>query len=88
MDRERYNVWMRITNDWIRTGHSMRLSRPSDCFHQGTACLDSIDAVTDEILRANRQQRKELASWAKAKTCFPSASMAAGSAPLKRAMAP
>ena len=58
LDRERYKVWMRITNDWIRTGHSMRLSRPSDCFHQGTACLDSIDSVTDEILRANREQRK------------------------------
>ncbi len=36
----------------------MRLSRPSDCFHQGTACLDSIDSVTDEILRANIAQRK------------------------------
>jgi len=59
LDRERYQVWMRITNDWIRVGHSMRLSRPSDCFHQGTACLDSIDAVADEILRANRTQRKQ-----------------------------
>jgi glycolate oxidase len=59
LDRERYKVWMRITNDWIRVGHSMRLSRPSDCFHQGTACLDSIDSVTDEILRANRTQRKQ-----------------------------
>jgi hypothetical protein len=49
---------MRITNDWIRVGHSMRLSRPTDCFHQGTACLDSIDSVADEILRANRVQRK------------------------------
>jgi len=57
LDRERYKLWMRVTNDWIRTAHSMRLSRPSDCFHQGTACLDSIDAVTDEILRANRAQR-------------------------------
>ncbi len=60
LDRERYKSWMRITNDWIRVGHSMRLSRPSDCFHQGTACVDSIDSVTDEILRANRQQRREL----------------------------
>lgn len=57
LDRERYVKWMRITNDWLRTAHSMRLSRPSDCFHQGTACLDSIDGVTDEILRANREQR-------------------------------
>jgi glycolate oxidase len=56
-DVERYTYWMRVTNDWIRTAHSMRLSRPSDCFHQGTACLDSIDSVTDEILRANREQR-------------------------------
>ena len=59
LDRERYKVWMRITNDWIRVGHSMRLSRPTDCFHQGTACLDSIDAVADEIIRANRTQRKQ-----------------------------
>ncbi len=58
LDRERYNSWMRITNDWIRVGHSMRLSRPTDCFHQGTACLDSIDTVANEILRANRVQRK------------------------------
>ncbi len=58
LDRERYKVWMRITNDWIRVGHSMRLSRPSDCFHQGTACVDSIDAVADEILRANKEQRQ------------------------------
>jgi glycolate oxidase len=58
LDRERYIKWMRITNDWIRVGHSMRLSRPSDCFHQGTACVDSIDTVTDEILRANVEQRK------------------------------
>ena len=58
MDRERYKVWMRVTNDWIRTAHSMRLSRPTDCFHQGTACLDSIDTVAEEILRANRVQRK------------------------------
>jgi hypothetical protein len=71
MDRERYKVWMRITNDWIRTGHSMRLSRPSDCFHQGTACLDSIDAVTDEILRANHQQRKELIELQKGKDLLP-----------------
>ena len=71
MDCERYKVWMRITNDWIRTGHSMRLSRPSDCFHQGTACLDSIDAVTDEILRANRQQRKELTELQKGKDLLP-----------------
>jgi hypothetical protein len=71
MDRERYISWMRITNDWIRTGHSMRLSRPSDCFHQGTACLDSIDAVTDEILRANRQQRKELVELGKGKDLLP-----------------
>jgi glycolate oxidase len=58
LDRERYESWMRITNDWLRVGHSMRLSRPTDCFHQGTACLDSIDTVADEILRANRIQRK------------------------------
>lgn len=58
LDRERHTVWMRITNDWIRTGHSMRLSRPTDCFHQGTAGVDSIDGVADEILRANRAQRK------------------------------
>jgi len=58
LDRERYKVWMRIANDWIRVGHSMRLSRPTDCFHQGTACLDSIDTVAEEILRANRVQRK------------------------------
>ncbi|MCX5897880.1 MAG: FAD-binding oxidoreductase [Proteobacteria bacterium] len=58
LDRERYKVWMRVTNDWIRTAHSMRLSRPTDCFHQGTACLDSIDTVAEEILRANRVQRK------------------------------
>jgi glycolate oxidase len=56
-DVERYKLWMRVANDWIRTAHSMRLSRPSDCFHQGTACLDSIDSVTEEILRANRTQR-------------------------------
>lgn len=54
---EPYRLFMQIAGDWIRTGHSMRLSRPSDSFHQGTACLDSIDAVTDEILRANRTQR-------------------------------
>jgi hypothetical protein len=54
---EPFRLWMRIANEWIRFGHSMRLSRPSDCFHQGTASLDSIDAVTDEILRANRTQR-------------------------------
>ena len=54
---EPYRLWMPIANEWIRVGHSMRLSRPTDSFHQGTACLDSIDAVTDEILRANRTQR-------------------------------
>lgn len=54
---EPYRLWMRIANDWLRTAHSLRESRPTDCFHQGTACLDSIDAVTDEILRANRTQR-------------------------------
>lgn len=54
---EPYRLWMRIANEWIRFGHSQRLSRPSDSFHQGTACLDSIDAVADEILRANRAQR-------------------------------
>jgi glycolate oxidase len=54
---EPYRLWMRVANEWIRFGHSMRLSRPSDSFHQGTACLDSIDAVTDEILRANMTQR-------------------------------
>lgn len=58
LDRERYKSWMRITNDWIRVGHSMRLSRPSDCFHQGTAAVDSIDTCSEEILRANRVQRK------------------------------
>jgi hypothetical protein len=36
----------------------MRLSRPSDSFHQGTACLDSIDNVAKEIVRANRAQRE------------------------------
>jgi glycolate oxidase len=55
---EPYRLWMRITNDWIRFGHSMRLSRPSDSFHQGTACLDSIDNVAKEIVRANRAQRE------------------------------
>jgi len=64
LDVERYKLWMRVTNDWIRTAHSMRLSRPSDCFHQGTACLDSIDSVTDEILRANREQRAATAEGA------------------------
>jgi glycolate oxidase len=54
---EPYRLWMRIANEWIRFGHAMRLSRPSDSFHQGTACLDSIDVVADEILRANRAQR-------------------------------
>lgn len=54
---EPYRLWMRIANEWIRFGHSMRLSRPSDCFHQGTACLDSIDNVADEIVRANSTQR-------------------------------
>jgi hypothetical protein len=71
LDRERYKVWMRITNDWIRVGHSMRLSRPTDCFHQGTACLDSIDTVAGEILRANRQQRKELKEQGKGKHLLP-----------------
>jgi hypothetical protein len=52
-----YRLWMRIANEWIRFGHAMRLSRPSDSFHQGTACLDSIDNVANEILRANRTQR-------------------------------
>ena len=55
---EPYRSWMRIANEWIRFGHSMRLSRPSDSFHQGTACLDSIDNVAKEILRANRAQRE------------------------------
>jgi hypothetical protein len=55
---EPYRLWMTIANDWIRTGHSMRLSRPSDSFHQGTACLDSIDNVSKEIVRANRAQRE------------------------------
>jgi glycolate oxidase len=55
---EPYRLWMRIANEWIRFGHSMRLSRPSDSFHQGTACLDSIDNVAKEILRANRAQRE------------------------------
>jgi len=54
---EPYRLWMHIANDWLRTAHSLRESRPTDCFHQGTGCLDSIDAVTDEILRANRTQR-------------------------------
>jgi hypothetical protein len=54
---EPYQLWMQIANDWIRCGHSLRESRPTDCFHQGTFCLDSIDAVTEEILRANRAQR-------------------------------
>jgi hypothetical protein len=36
----------------------MRLSRPSDSFHQGTACLDSIDKVAHEIVRANTTQRE------------------------------
>jgi glycolate dehydrogenase FAD-linked subunit len=55
---EPYRLWMRIANEWIRFGHSMRLSRPSDSFHQGTACLDSIDNVAKEIVRANRAQRE------------------------------
>ncbi|MDX1777487.1 MAG: FAD-dependent oxidoreductase, partial [Thermodesulfobacteriota bacterium] len=55
---EPYRLWMAIANDWMRTGHSMRLSRPSDSFHQGTACLDSIDNVAKEIVRANRTQRE------------------------------
>ncbi|MCK5187498.1 MAG: FAD-binding oxidoreductase [Deltaproteobacteria bacterium] len=55
---EPYRLWMNIANDWIRTGHSMRLSRPSDSFHQGTACLDSIDNVAKEIVRANQTQRE------------------------------
>jgi glycolate oxidase len=55
---EPYRLWMRIANEWIRFGHSMRLSRPSDSFHQGTACLDSIDNVAKEIVRANRVQRE------------------------------
>ena len=55
---EPYRLWMRIANEWIRFGHYMRLSRPSDSFHQGTACLDSIDNVAKEILRANRAQRE------------------------------
>jgi len=71
LDRERYKAWMRITNDWIRVGHSMRLSRPTDCFHQGTACLDSIDSVADEILRANLQQRKELKEEGKGSHLLP-----------------
>jgi len=54
---EPYRLWMRITNDWLRTAHSLRESLPTDCFHQGTACLDSIDNVAYEILRANRTQR-------------------------------
>lgn len=54
---EPYCLWMRIVNDWIRTGHAMRLSRPSDSFHQGTVCLDSIDNVAAEVVRANRTQR-------------------------------
>ena len=71
LDRVRYRVWMRIANDWIRVGHSMRLSRPSDCFHQGTACLDSIDSVADEILRANRMQRKQLKEEGKGRHLLP-----------------
>jgi len=54
---EPYRLWMRIANEWIRFGHSQRLSRPTDCFHQGTACLDSIDSVASEIVRANTAQR-------------------------------
>jgi glycolate oxidase len=71
LDRERYIRWMRITNDWIRTGHSMRLSRPTDCFHQGTASLDSIDGVANEIVRANTLQRKELEELGKGSHLLP-----------------
>jgi hypothetical protein len=55
---EPYRLWMRIANEWIRHGHAQRESRPTDCFHQGTVCFDSIDAVANEILRANRAQRE------------------------------
>jgi len=54
-----------VGNEWIRIGHAQRLARPSDCFHQGTVNLDSIDSIVKEILRANREQRANLESETK-----------------------
>jgi glycolate oxidase len=61
-----YEAWvMNVGNEWIRVGHAQRLARPSDCFHQGTVNLDSIDSIVKEILRANREQRANLESEGK-----------------------
>ena len=64
---EPYRLWMRIANDWIRTAHSLRESRPSDCFQISYGGLDSIDGVTDEILRANRTQRSDYREYGSGK---------------------
>ncbi len=61
-DEEPYKVWIgRVANEWLRFGHGIRLSRPSDCFSIGASNVDSIDTIVTEILRSNRSARQLLA---------------------------
>jgi len=62
-EEEPYKVWIgRVANEWLRFGHGIRLSRPSDSFSIGASNVDSIDSIVTEILRSNRAARKMLAS--------------------------
>jgi len=62
-EEEPYKVWIeRVANEWLRFGHGIRLSRPSDCFSIGASNVDSIDSIVTEILRTNRAARQMLAS--------------------------
>ena len=60
-EEEPYKVWIgRVANEWLRFGHGIRLSRPSDGFSIGASNVDSIDCIVTEILRSNRAARKML----------------------------
>jgi len=62
-EEEPYKVWIgRVANEWLRFGHGIRLSRPSDSFSIGASNVDSIDSIVTEILRSNRAAREMLAS--------------------------
>lgn len=58
-----YQVWIgRVANEWLRFGHGIRLSRPSDSFSIGASNVDSIDSIVTEIVRSNQGAKDMLAS--------------------------
>ena len=58
-----YQVWIgRVANEWLRFGHGIRLSRPSDSFSIGACNVDSIDNIVTEIVRSNNGAKDMLAS--------------------------